>query len=235
MLEFVPKHILKVIDTHDKMGGRYAAQKARGVKTEFFSCSPEDEGRYLRRADIVIARREEEARYFNEVSGQDSAIVIPHVEPPHFLQRSFERVHAVGLVASANRINLDLVTDFLHAVQSQQAAPPFEVRIAGQVSTMIKDVSACKREVFHCPWVKILGFVEDIAGFYEDVDLVVSHVIRHATCDNRLWMQGKRNRAPNALTRNGRGSCRRGVPHLQAAPTAWRARRVQPATVQDIL
>lgn len=36
MLEFVPKHILKVIDTHDKMGGRYAAQKARGVKTEFF-------------------------------------------------------------------------------------------------------------------------------------------------------------------------------------------------------
>ncbi|WP_337430616.1 glycosyltransferase [Bilophila sp.] len=176
MLEFVPKHILKVIDTHDKMGGRYAAQKARGVKTEFFSCSPEDEGRYLRRADIVIARREEEARYFNEVSGQDSAIVIPHVEPPHFLQRSFERVHAVGLVASANRINLDLVTDFLHAVQSQQAAPPFEVRIAGQVSTMIKDVSACKREVFHCPWVKILGFVEDIAGFYADVDLVVSPV-----------------------------------------------------------
>ena len=92
------------------------------------------------------------------------------------MQRSFEGVHAVGLVASANRINLDLVTDFLHAVQSQQAAPPFEVRIAGQVSTMIKDVSACKREAFHCPWVKLLGFVEDIAGFYADVDLVVSPV-----------------------------------------------------------
>ena len=99
-------------------------KKHAALKTEFFSCSPEDEGRYLRRADIVIARREEEARYFNEVSGQDSAIVIPHVEPPHFLQRSFEGVHAVGLVASANRINLDLVTDFLHAVQSQQAALP---------------------------------------------------------------------------------------------------------------
>lgn len=176
MLEFVPKHILKVIDTHDKMCGRYAAQKARGVKTEFFSCTPEDEGRYLRRADIVVARRDEEARYFDEVSGKCSSIVIPHVEPPHFLKRRFNGMCAVGLVASANRINLDLVTDFLLAVQSRQATPPFEVKIAGQVSTMIQDVSSDKRGVFHRPWVKFLGFVEDIAQFYTGVDLVVSPV-----------------------------------------------------------
>lgn len=176
MLEFVPRHILKVIDTHDKMSGRYASQKARGVKTEFFSCTPEDEGRYLRRADIVVARREEEARYFNEVSGRNSAIVIPHVEPPHFLERRFERMDAVGLVASANRINLDLVTSFLLAMQSQQTVPPFEVKIAGQVSTMIQEVSPDKREVFHLPWVKLLGFVDDIAEFYASVDLVVAPV-----------------------------------------------------------
>lgn len=176
MLEFVPGRIVKVIDTHDKMGGRYAAQKARGVKTEFFSCTPEDEGRYLRRADIVIARREEEAVYFNEVSGRDSAIVIPHVEPPHFLERRFERLRSVGLVASANKINLDLLIDFLCAIWSKKVDVPFMVTVAGQVDTMLKDVPPDMRAVFQQPWVKMLGFVEDIAEFYDSVDLVVSPV-----------------------------------------------------------
>ncbi|MEA4991323.1 hypothetical protein SDC9_06662 [bioreactor metagenome] len=177
MLEFVPNHILKVIDTHDKMGGRYAAQKARGLTTEFFSCTPEDEGRYLRRADVVVARREEEARYFNEVSGRDTAMVIPHVEPPHFIERRSERLTTVGLVASANRINLDLVTDFLLALKSKVPDIPFSVRIAGQVSTMLDDVSAEKRWIFNEPWVCMLGFVNDIKTFYADVDIVVSPVL----------------------------------------------------------
>ncbi|GEM_PF-6384491 len=177
MLEFVPPHILKVIDTHDKMGGRYEAQKARGLKTEFFSCTPEDEGRYLRRADIVVARRAEEANYFNEVSGRDTAIVIPHVEPPHFIERKYDRLASVGIVASANRINLDLVTDFLLALKSKVADVPFSVRIAGQVSTMLDDVSADKRWIFNEPWVCILGFVDDIKTFYAEVDVVVSPVL----------------------------------------------------------
>jgi glycosyltransferase involved in cell wall biosynthesis len=177
MLEFAPSRVVKVIDTHDKMGGRYAAQRARGLKTEFFSCTPEDEGRYLRRADIVVARRDEEARYFNEVSKRDTAIVIPHVEPAQFLERRFTQLRSVGLVASANKINLDLVTDFLGALAAKtHNSPPFSVRIAGQVANMLNDVPQAKRQVFAQPWVQLLGFVEDIGGFYASVDLIVSPV-----------------------------------------------------------
>jgi glycosyltransferase involved in cell wall biosynthesis len=178
MLEFVPGRIVKIIDTHDKMGGRYAAQKARGLKTEFFSCTPADEGQYLRRADIVVARRDEEAHYFNEVSKLDTAIVIPHVEPPHFLERRFAQLSSVGLVASANKINLDLVTDFLLTLAAKtHNSPPFSVRIAGQVASMLDDVQQTKRQLFTQPWVQLLGFVEDIGDFYASVDCIASPVL----------------------------------------------------------
>ncbi len=106
MLEYVPSHILKVIDTHDKMGGRYDMLRANNQPLEFFSCSPAEEGAYLRRADIVVARRAEEASYFNSVTKRGTAIVIPHVEDPQFLNRRFDKLANVGIVASANRINL---------------------------------------------------------------------------------------------------------------------------------
>ena len=49
LLEFVPAHVLKVIDTHDKMGDRYEMLRANGLPLEFFSCSPE------KRAPICVA------------------------------------------------------------------------------------------------------------------------------------------------------------------------------------
>lgn len=177
MLEFVPRRVLKVIDTHDRMTGRYAAQKARGIRTEFFSCSEEDEGRYLRRADVVVARRQEEADWFNAASGKNNTIVIPHVEKPQFLDRPFEKLEAAGLVASANIINLGLVTDFLTELEKQTPNPPFKVRIAGQVKDMVKSLPQAKRQLFDRPWIELLGFVENIRDFYESVELVISPVI----------------------------------------------------------
>lgn len=178
LLEYVPAHILKVIDTHDKMGGRYEMLRANGQPLEFFSCTPEEEGAYLRRADVVVARRAEEADYFDSVSGRDTAIVIPHVEAPRFLDRGFEQLYRVGLVASANRINLALMREFLESLDRQLkgAAPPFTVHIAGQVKDMVADLPEAQQAVFRRPWVTLLGFVDSIADFYDAMDLIVSPV-----------------------------------------------------------
>ncbi|MCZ8081339.1 MAG: glycosyltransferase [Rhodobacteraceae bacterium] len=178
LLEFVPAHILKVIDTHDKMGNRYDMLRRNGQPLEFFSCSPEEEGSYLRRADIVVARRAEEAEYFNSVSQKKTAVVIPHFEEPMFVSRSFERLSNVGLVASANRINLAIVLDFLRTLEAGMAGrnPPFHVHIAGQVRDMIRDLPKKDQAVFSTKWLTLHGFVPKIADFYEMVDLVVSPV-----------------------------------------------------------
>jgi GT2 family glycosyltransferase len=177
LLEFVPAHILKVIDTHDKMGNRYDMLRANNQPLEFFSCSPEEEGAYLRRADVVVARREEEARYFNTVTGLESAIVIPHVEDARFVEKRFERVRNVGMVASANRINLAIIQELLEVVEHHCGNKcPFTVHVAGQVKDMVKDLPREQAKVFHKPWVRLHGFVPDIQAFYRDMDVVVSPV-----------------------------------------------------------
>lgn len=178
LLEFVPAHCLKVIDTHDKMGDRYAMLRANGQPLEFFSCTPEEEGAYLRRADVVVARRAEEARYFDSVTGRRTAIVIPHFENPHYIDKAFTALHNVGIVASANRINLALVRECLESIDRHLAGRtcPFVVHIAGQVKDMVPSLPAAEATVFRKPWVRLRGFVADIEGFYAEMDVVVSPV-----------------------------------------------------------
>jgi glycosyltransferase involved in cell wall biosynthesis len=178
LLDYVPAHILKVIDTHDKMGDRFDMLGAQGLPLEFFSCTPEEEGKYLRRADIVVARRDEEAAYFDNVAGRRLSITIPHFEPPNFHMKPFSRLRSVGLVASANRINLAVTTDFLAALDKALGGRqcPFNVEIAGDVKRMVRDLAGEQAALFSRRWVHLRGFVDDIGAFYGDVDAVISPV-----------------------------------------------------------
>lgn len=177
LLEYVPAHVLKVIDTHDRMGDRYQMLRENGQPVEFFSCTPDEEGAYLRRADVVAARRLEEARYFDRVTGRQTAIVLPHVEDARFRNRDFGTLRKVGIVASANRINLIILHDFLAELGRRCGdVCPFDVEVAGQVKDMIPDLDREQQKVFSRPWLKMLGFVADIAEFYDRIDLVVSPV-----------------------------------------------------------
>jgi FkbM family methyltransferase len=178
LLEFVPSYILKVIDTHDKMGDRYDMLRRNGQPVEFFSCTPEEEGAYLRRADLVVARREEEARYFDAVSGRNTAIVIPHFEDSHFLDKDFNALSRVGIVASANRINLMILFEFLESLGRQLNGRlcPFTVHVAGQVKDMVSSLPPEQAALFARPWVRLRGFVPDIAAFYGEMDVIVSPV-----------------------------------------------------------
>jgi GT2 family glycosyltransferase/glycosyltransferase involved in cell wall biosynthesis len=178
LLEFTPSYMLKVIDTHDKMGERYEMLRANGQPLEFFSCTREEEGRYLRRADMVVARRAEEARYFDEVSGCQTAVVVPHVEPPRSVDRRFLRLMNVGIVASANQINLTQARECLRAIErrSQGQACTFTVHIAGEIREMVERLPAEDKAVFDKPWLRMRGFVPDIGEFYRGMDLILSPV-----------------------------------------------------------
>lgn len=178
MLEYVPDCILKVIDTHDKMGDRYEMLRKNGQPLEFFSCSPEEEGAYLRRADVVVARRAEEASYFDSVTGRQSAVVVPHFEDPQFISRDFNKLEKVGIVASANQINLAIVSQLLEAINTKVDGKPipFTVHIAGQVKNMVDALPSSEQSIFHQSWVKMHGFVPEIADFYNEMDVIVSPV-----------------------------------------------------------
>jgi GT2 family glycosyltransferase len=178
LLEFVPAHVLKVIDTHDKMGDRYERLRTSGQPRQFFSCSPAEEGAYLRRADVVVADQIEAARYFDRVSGRRSAIVIPYFEQPSFLKRPVASLANVGIVANPNEINLATVRHFLEALdQRLQGGPcPFTVTIVGRVDLMVERLPSAEKAIFRRSWVRLAGFIPNIADFYKSVDLVVSLV-----------------------------------------------------------
>jgi glycosyltransferase involved in cell wall biosynthesis len=80
-------------------------------------------------------------------------------------------------VASPNRINLALLSEFLMEIGSACGDDwPFDVVVAGQVKDMVKDLPRNQQQLFQKSKVRMLGFVPDIGEFYSTVDLIVSPV-----------------------------------------------------------
>ena len=107
-----------------------------------------------------------------------NAIVIPHVEEPQFIYRTYGELNNVGLVASANRINLAIVRDCLETINLSlhDNLCPFTVYIAGEIKSLVDNLPKQDSAIFHKPWVQLLGFVPDIGKFYRDMDVIISPV-----------------------------------------------------------
>jgi glycosyltransferase involved in cell wall biosynthesis len=122
--------------------------------------------------------RTEEAAYFDEVTGHATSIVIPHIEKSRFIDRNFTKVEKVGVVASANRINLAVVTDLVRTLAGREEREPlpFVLHIAGQMKDLVQTLPPADLKLFDRPWIRLLGFVPDIETFYQAMDVVVSPV-----------------------------------------------------------
>jgi GT2 family glycosyltransferase/glycosyltransferase involved in cell wall biosynthesis len=177
LLDYVPSYILKIIDTHDKFTNRYSILDALGKEREFFSCSREEEGAYLSRADVVLARRDEEARYFDSISTA-KIFTVPHFEDFNFLEKGINELKVVGIIASCNLINLDIVLSFVDELIRQRPTDwGFRVIIAGEVKTLIDTRNLNHARVYSHPHVSFVGFVENINDFYSSVDLIVCPIM----------------------------------------------------------
>lgn len=181
LLEFVPNYILKVIDTHDKMGNRSEMLRLNKLPIGHFSCTPEEEGTYLRRADLVIGITDEEARYFETVSGQKNTVVISHITSPKFLNNKFSSLDNIGIVASNNQFNLAVVQKLLDSINrylQKEEDCPFVIHVAGEVNKAVaKRIFDSKMKVFKKPWVNMHGYVPNITEFYSQMDLIVSPML----------------------------------------------------------
>lgn len=178
LLEFVPPHILKVIDTHDKMGNRYEMMRSNKLPQFQFSCSPEEEGAYLRRADLIIGITDDETRYFKTISGGIDTLTISHLEKPRFLQKHFKSLRHVGIVASSNVFNVAMVQKCLKIIDKHyhnKSNPPFVVHIAGGIKNAVAfRAFNPEMRIFKRSWVKLHGFASDIEEFYSGMDLILS-------------------------------------------------------------
>lgn len=177
LLDFIPNYVLKIIDTHDQFTDRYTILDKLKKQREFFSCTRQHEGMYLSRADVVFARRDEETRYFDSISTA-KVFTVPHIEKRMYLNKGDRDLKKVGIVASCNLINLDIVITFLAELIKQKSADwGFEVLIAGEVKSLLNPNDPVHKIIQSHPLISFIGYIDKIADFYGDIDMVLCPIM----------------------------------------------------------
>ena len=170
-LTFATKPVHKVLYTADRFAGRRELFEQRGFKKEFFHLDIEGERQAISRADTVIAVKEQEQAFFESICTK-TVITVPHYEPRlDVSELPTGKVLKIGLIGGFNTINSENLREFLKVAEPIFARyfAPLEILVAGGMCEGLRD--------FHSPYIKQLGYIEDITTFYSAVDVVIVPMI----------------------------------------------------------
>ena len=165
--EFFPRHVPRILDTHDIFAGRAERLGALGLENRFFATTEAEENRGLDRADLVLAIQAEEAR---ALTGRTRAVVmtlghLPCDPRAPLVPRIAPWPVSVGYLGSPNPLNTRSLGRFLAALDLDAVdADGGEVVVAG----------AASRGLDARPGLRPMGPVPDADALYEEVDLVVN-------------------------------------------------------------
>ncbi|HEY3776699.1 MAG TPA: glycosyltransferase [Rhizomicrobium sp.] len=171
--EYAPESTVKVLETHDMFAGRKELFAAHGADAEFFYTTAEQERIALDRANIVIAIKDGEAELMRATGTTAEVISIPfyakarsvEARPGRLDSREELRVGFIGALNSVNRVNMQRFLDRLEKYRTLYVPPTISIHVAGDVCSQLTSPSAD---------IKLLGRVETVEEFYEDVDVVVA-------------------------------------------------------------
>ena len=164
----VPDHVLTLIDTHDRFGGRSNYYRATRTEPNFFYTSDAEEKKGLDRADIVIAITESEQLHFETLIGRSCELLLPDI--PKVRQfKHVTSISAIGFIGHGNDANLfsigQFITDFCEKWQ-----PGFPtLKIAGEICKSIGTIDHSG--------VELMGYVNQLSEFYDEIDLVIAPII----------------------------------------------------------
>ena len=166
LLEYLPKNVLKIIDTHDIFADRHRRFENKNCRPYTrYSVSKNDEMRALNRADFIIAIQNEEADYFSKVTDVPVKL-INHMESKHFINRSYTSLRKIGFIGSGNPVNEHSIQAFLdeyfkHPIANEN----MQVILAGKICNIM--------EIDH-PNIILKGIVEDLEDFYSEIDVIIN-------------------------------------------------------------
>lgn len=167
-LERVPSGVLKLIDTHDRFAGRQTQYRPFRAEPNFFYTDVAGEAAGLNRADAVLAIQAAEARYFAGISSTRTLLL-----PPRFpLQQPFavpSRVGRIGFLGHGNDPNLFSIGRFARAWAEDWTPDRPELVIAGEICRSLTGIEG--------PGVRLLGYLDRLADFYAQTDLVVAPML----------------------------------------------------------
>ena len=184
LLDYLPPDVTKVIDTHDVFTNRRELYVGYRYTGGFFSCTSENEAAYLSRADVALSISADDTEKFRELVPRLPVVDLPFVarvgkptgEAGVIATPSGSKT--VGIVLSANDLNVASLHSFISAVDDQHGRkPPFTVMIAGDIRWRSIQIVPHRVPFFSRPWLRYVGQVSDIHAFYEAVDVIAVPVI----------------------------------------------------------
>ena len=167
-LERVPPQVLKLIDTHDRFAGRQKQYRPFRAEPNFFHTDEPGEARGLARADVVLAIQSAEARYFEGLTGRRVHLLPPRIPA----RRGFaapKAIRRIGFIGHGNDANLFSIGRFAHAWAQDWVPGRPELVVAGEICASLAGLDR--------PGVRLAGYVESVAAFYEGVDVVVAPML----------------------------------------------------------
>jgi len=179
-LEFLSPGITTVLDTHEVFSSSALKANSRVFRRGFFSCSPDDERRYLDRADKAIAISDADARQFEALGTTTPLVHIPYVVEGAQVNPSVDTgdLPVWGIAMSANDHNLSSLRDFIHHVATLfGSAPPFRVVIAGDIDKLAYRFFPHRAPYFRRKWITYVGQIPNIAELYRRVTGIVVPVV----------------------------------------------------------
>jgi hypothetical protein len=167
-LEFAPRQVFKILDTHDKMSDRREMLASLGLDAEFFHTTEEEEAVALGRADLVWAIKQEEAAQFRRMAPRP-VIDLPHIDPLQRIERPGpdpEGYLRIGIVGARNNVNRANILAFLNEATPllRDSFAPARIVIAGTVCETLQGLDN--------PFVELRGPVGRIEDFYRTIDCV---------------------------------------------------------------
>jgi glycosyltransferase involved in cell wall biosynthesis len=171
LLEDLPPEIIRIIDTHDTFADRRQMMERAGLKPSFYFTTRSDEARMIRRADVVIAIQDHEARYFRSITASPVVTIgqfLPPLPPPAKPPAGKMRF---GYIASGNHLNVASLRALIAAVDALPRVE-FRVIVAGTVCEKVQDIAR--------PWLQFLGVVPEPADFYTRI-LAAINPMSHGT------------------------------------------------------
>ena len=177
-----------VVDTHDALHVRCQKFKQRGFK-HWIEISREEEARELNKFDTVVAIQPQEAKLFQQMAPHAKTIVcgyMPQVATLPQLQPHSNESLSIGYLGSTNDSNAQAIENFLDNVwqplkqkiskEPSTGQPPIRLVIGGSICQFVEQLIAQKKSAYADVDITLLGHVEDIADFYNAVDVVINPV-----------------------------------------------------------
>lgn len=168
LLELLGPRTVGVLDTHDRFTRRHWQQWRHRLRTRFASMSARQEKRALDRADVVLAIQEEEGRHFRRLTDRPVLTLGHRVGLQRLPPREADGPPRIGLVGADNGSNVRGTNWFVARVlpSLRRRFPGLELHLAGTLC----DCPGLKPG----PGVRLHGVIDDVAKFYEDIDVVLN-------------------------------------------------------------